>query len=172
MHSANGLSNYLSSLLGNPAPWLHNIKNWSHWRQQMSKQPPNMEIHESLSLSIWPELSRWVVFYMQGFGLPSAIILLWRSFIFPDNPTTYKSSCLCSHSKHCSVAGPILVFGNQSSLMRSSQFQQQYYKNTPMKAVQHWDFLQAYNEMFSNSWSPFFVQLLYKQMVFFVPFKF
>lgn len=59
MHSANGLFNYSSSLLGNLTPGLYNTKNWSHWRQQMSKLPPAMEIHKPLSPSIWPEFSRW-----------------------------------------------------------------------------------------------------------------
>lgn len=46
-----------------------------------------------------------------------------------------KAAAPAPIAKYCSVAGPILVFGNQSSLMKSSQFQQQYYKNTPLKAI-------------------------------------
>lgn len=93
---------------------------WSHWRQQMPKFQTGFQ--NPLSSFIWPELFRCAVFYTQLLVHLLQLFFCW-SFVFLANPTTWKNSCLCSHSKYCSVAGAILVFGNQSTLMRSTTAQ-------------------------------------------------
>lgn len=119
MHSPDGLWNHLNSLLQNLPPWLPDVK---HKVKSLKAADAEVSGRISEASSIWPELFRCMVFYTQLLVHLLQLFFCW-SCVFLANPTTWKNSCLCSHSKYCSVAGAILVFGNQSTLMRSTTAQ-------------------------------------------------